>query len=105
VDVHSNFTITFLLLQYPGLCSVDGRRMNWKGFGSCFGLIEVLSHYLAGGTVETHEKPVRITSSCYIESWNRTAFGNWVTCLLQPLHCNLCDVDELTVCFKVGTHL
>jgi hypothetical protein len=63
------FTITFLLLQYPGVCSVDGRMMNWKGFESCFGLIEVLSHYLPGGTVETLEKPVRIESSCYMESW------------------------------------
>jgi hypothetical protein len=55
---HFIFTITFLLLQCPGLCSVDGRMMNWKGFGSCVGLIEVLSHYLPGETVETHEKLV-----------------------------------------------
>jgi hypothetical protein len=44
--------------------------MYWKGFGSCVGLIEVLSHYLPGGTVETHEKPVRMESTCYMMSWN-----------------------------------
>ena len=85
VDVHFIFTITLLLLQYPGLCSVDGRMMNRKGFGSCVGLIWVLSHYLPGGTVETHEKPVRMESACYVESWNTTAFGSQITCLLQPL--------------------
>jgi hypothetical protein len=69
------FSITFLLLKYPGLCIVDGRMMNWKGFESCVGLIEVLSHYLPGGTVETHEKLVRMESACYVESWNTTVLG------------------------------
>jgi hypothetical protein len=58
----------FVLLQYPGLCSVDGRVMNWKGIGSCGGVIEVLSQHLPIGTVETYEKPVRIACACYMES-------------------------------------
>jgi len=92
VDVHLIFTVTFLLLQYPELCNVDGRMMNWKGFGSCVGLIEVLSHYVAGGTVETHEKPVRMESTCCVESWIATGFASQITHLLQPLQCNICDL-------------
>lgn len=63
MGVHLIFTITFLLLQYLGVCNVEGSVMNWKGFGSCVGLIKVLSHYLPGGTVETHKKPVRMESA------------------------------------------
>ena len=90
-------TSYFLLLHYPGLCNVDGRMMNWKGFGSFVGLIEVPSHHLPEGTVETHEKPVRIESACYVESWNTTPFGSQITCVLQSLQCNICDFDELHV--------
>jgi hypothetical protein len=34
--------------------------MNWKGFGSSYGIIEVISLRLPRGPEENNEKPVRI---------------------------------------------
>ena len=76
-----------MLLQYPGLCNVYGRMMYWKGFGSCVGLIEVLSHYLPGGTVETHEKPVRMESTCYMVSWNSFWESDYMPSMVITVQC------------------
>lgn len=78
--------------------------MNWKGFGSCVDLSEVLFHHLSGKAEETHKKPVTIACAYYMESWNTASFGSQITCMHQPLQHDVCDQNELYVEVVKNTH-